>query len=75
MEVTIYNLVGPLGVVHSYTDKDEAEREAKYRFEDFGDHYSVEETSLTVSAIFLKRIYSASKEVAEAEENEEETKE
>ena len=75
MEVTIYNLVGPLGVVHSYTDKDEAEWEAKNRFNTFGDRYSVEETALTVSAIFLKRIYSASKEVAEAEETEEETEE
>lgn len=61
MEVTIYNLIGPLGVVHSYTNREEAEREAKYRFEDFGDQYKVEETSLTVSDIFLKRIYPTCK--------------
>ena len=32
MEVTIYNLVGPLGVVYSYTDREEAEKEAEKRF-------------------------------------------
>lgn len=68
MEVTIYNLVGPLGTVHSYTDREEAEREAKYRFEDFGDHYSVEETSLTVSDIFFSRIYPTCKARFEFEE-------
>lgn len=68
MEITIYNLIGPLGVTHSYTDKKEAEREAEYRFEDFGDHYRVEETSLTVSDIFLKRIYPTCKAKFEIEE-------
>lgn len=68
MEVTIYDLISPMGKVHSYTDREEAEREAKYRFEDFGDHYRVEETSLTVSDIFLKRIYPTCKARFEIEE-------
>lgn len=62
MEVTIYNLVWPLGVVHSYTDREEAEREAEKRFNLFGDPHKVEETSLTVNDVFLKRINQLSKE-------------
>ena len=68
MEITIYNLIGPMGKVHSYTDKKEAEHEAKNRFETFGDQYRVEETSLTVSDIFLKRIYPTCKAKFEIEE-------
>lgn len=57
MEVTIYNLIGPLGIVHSYTEKKEAEKEAEKRFNLFGDPHKVEETSLTVNDVFLKRIH------------------
>ena len=56
MEVTIYNLIGPLGIVHSYSNKKEAEKEAERRFNLFGDPHKVEETSLTVNDLFLKRI-------------------
>lgn len=62
MEVTIYNLIGPLGIVHSYTEKKEAEKEAEKRFNLFGDPHKVEETSLTVNDLFLKRINQLSKE-------------
>ena len=62
MEVTIYNLVGALGVVHSYTDREEAEKEAEKRFNLFGDPHKVEETSLTVNDLFFSRINQLSKE-------------
>ena len=62
MEVTIYNLVGPLGTVHSYTEKKEAEKEAEKRFNLFGDPHKVEETSLTVNDLFFSRINQLSKE-------------
>ena len=62
MEVTIYNLVGPLGVVHTYTDREEAEKEAEKRFNLFGDPHKVEETSLTVNDLFFSRINQLSKE-------------
>lgn len=62
MEVTIYNLIGSLGVVHSYTDRKEAEEEAEKRFNLFGDPHRVEEASLTVNDLFLKRINQIFKE-------------
>lgn len=56
MVITIYCLITPFGVSQAFSNKEDADLEAKNREKIFGEKYSVEEIALTFDNYFKDRI-------------------